>query len=95
MCHRKNFDLDRDSRKVAEETRVGFVKLAGSLLVAHWNFLQIILQFVPDPKIDVHLKKQKLGRNNFYQNGLSEKEIKAAFKLLIGMGGKLIGNQMG
>ena len=33
--YKENFDLDRDSRKVTEETRVGFVNLAGILLVAH------------------------------------------------------------
>tara|TARA_Y100001970_G_scaffold216522_1_gene265025 strand:+ start:20733 stop:20846 length:114 start_codon:yes stop_codon:yes gene_type:complete len=32
---------------------------------------------------------------NYCKNGLSEEEIKTASKPPIGMGGKLIGNQMG
>ena len=37
-------------------------------------------------------EEPEIGRNNSCQNGLSEKEIKAASKPPIGMGGKLIGD---
>ena len=40
-------------------------------------------------------EQPEIGRNNSCQNGLSEKEIKAASKPPIGMGGKLVSNSMG
>lgn len=90
-----NFDLDRDSRKVTDEESVGFVNLAGILLVAHWNFLQIIMQFVSASTNRCPSEEPEIEWNNLCQNGLSEKEIKAASKPPIGMGEKLIGNQIG
>lgn len=69
---------------------------------SRWDFAGGSLQFsTNNPVVRTSSDKRcpseqpEIGRNNSCQNGLSEEEIKAASKPPIGMGGKLIGNQMG
>ena len=67
-----------------------------------WDFAGGSLKFsTNNPAVRTSFDKRcpseqpEIGRNNSCQNGLLEKEIKASSKPPIGMGGKLIGNQMG
>ena len=67
-----------------------------------WDFAGGSLKFSTDsPAVRTSFDKRcpseqpEIGRNNSCQNGLSEKEIKAASKPPIGMGGKIISNSMG
>ena len=69
---------------------------------SRWDFAGGSLKFsTNNPAVRTSFDKRcpseqpEIGRNNSCQNGLPEKEIKAASKPPIGMGGKLIGNQMG
>ena len=67
-----------------------------------WDFAGGSLKFSTDnPAVRSSFDRRcpseepETGRNNSCQNGLSEKEIKAASKPPIGMGEKLISNSMG